>query len=269
MVLDKKICIVLLAMLAIAPYESSAQLSETIAADNRGHFSFQVGGLALWDKHALYEPHRKHGIYPSFSLSVQRYDFKPGGLRHQLDSDLWVESIYLLIRMAASGDWKDPDGRFGNTSYFGTALFEYVPLIPVYTNYCLSTGIGGVLHDLNYAHYLYDENGEPDNPNKSDVSQYGFYGGWSVFVDAMIKQSLTLHTDFYYSYGFYNGSQKKLKEKGEPQQPFHTWKVTSTLLYENGLFLSLRYHQVVNRTTISTAASRFNMGIGYRFGMWK
>src|SRR5690554_8191696 len=82
----------------------------------------------------------------------------------------------MLGLMAIKGDWKDPDGRFGTTSYFSTGLFEYSFQTPLYTNNYISTGAGGVLYDLNYTHYLYDANGQPVNPNKSDVSQYGFYG---------------------------------------------------------------------------------------------
>src|SRR5690349_1155730 len=76
----------------------------------------------------------------------------------------------MLGLMAIKGHWKDPDGRFGTTSYFSTGLFEYSFQTPLYTNNYSSTGAGGVLYDLNYTHYLYDANGQPVNPNKSDVS---------------------------------------------------------------------------------------------------
>ena len=91
------------------------------------------------------------------------------------------------------------------------------------------------------------------------------YGGWSLFADVMILQSLTLHTDCYYGYSFYNSSQDKLKDMGEPSSAFRSWKITSTLLHESGLFLSGRFHQFVNRTSIATEASRFSIGLGYRF----
>ena len=224
-------------------------------------------GVVISDRNAVYQPHQRHGWYPSFGFDIQQYDYDFLGLRQRLDLDMAAEALYLLVRMASTGDWKDPDGRFGTTSYFNTMLFEYVPQLPLFTNHFLSIGLGGALYDINYTHYLYDENGQPENPEKSDVSHYGFYGGWSVFADIMILQSLTLHTDYYYGYSFYNSSSDKLKDIGEPSSAFRSWKITSTLLHESGLFISGRLHQFVNRTTIATEASRFSIGLGYRFGI--
>ncbi len=264
--IGRKLFLLILAILAIHS-TTCAQLKNTASADERMLISARFDGISIHDKHALFTPHQNHGLYGSFGFELQQYSYEPLGLRQRLNFDLAAEGIYILLLMAIKDDWKDPDGRYGTTSYFNTGLVEYVPQIPVYTNHYISTGIGGALYDLNYSHYLYDENGEPENPQKSDVSQYGFYGGWSLFLDAMILQSLTLHTDFYYGYSFYNASQDKLEKLGEPSQPFNSWKITSTLLHENGLFLTARYHQVVNKTSIPTAASRFSIGLGYRFGM--
>ena len=244
-----------------------AQLSKTNSAVNGMLINLRVQAISISDEYALYQPHQRHGLYASLGFELQQYDYETFGLRQRSNFDMAAEGIYLVLLMASKGDWKDPDGRFGTTSYFNTILFEYVPQIPLYTNDFISTGIGGTLYDLNYTHYLYDENGEPENPEKSDVSHYGFYGGWSLFADVMILQSLTLHTDFYYGYSFYNSSQDKLKDVGEPSSAFRSWKITSTLLHESGLFLTGRFHQFVNRTSIATEASRFSLGVGFRFGM--
>lgn len=259
--------IVVFLTVVIASFQSVAQLINTVSAEGGMLIAARIDGVTIRDKQALFDPHKKHGMYPSLGFELQKYDYEFLGLRHRLNFDLAAEAIYMLGLMAIKGDWKDPDGRFGTTSYFTTGFFEYSFQTPLYTNNYISTGMGGVLFDLNYAHYLYDENGQPENPNKSDVSQYGFYGGWSVFIDAMLLESFTLHTDFYYGYSFYNGSQEKLKNAGEPGQPFNSWKITSTVLHETGIFLTVRYHKMVNKTSIPTAASRFTLGIGYRFGM--
>src|SRR5690554_6123005 len=216
----KKYAIMLIFSVVIC-FESPAQLLKTNSADNRMLFNIRIDGVTIHDDHALYAPHKKHGMYPSIGFELQKYDYKPGGLRQRLNFDLAAEALYILYQMVRKDNWKDPDGRYGTTSYFITGLFEYVAQIPVFTNNYLSTGLGGALFDLNYSHYLYDVNGEPVNPQKSAVSQHGFYGGWSLFADVLIHQSLTLHTDFYYGYSFYNGSQDKLKKMGEPAQPFH------------------------------------------------
>jgi len=247
---------------------SSAQLNRTVSADGGMLISARIDGVSIRDKYALYSPHQKHGMYLSLGFEVQKYDYEIFGLRHRLNFDLAAEALYIVGLMAATGDWNDPDGRFGTTSYFSTGLFEYSFQTPLYTNDLLSAGAGGALYDLNYTHYLYDENGQPVNPNKSAVSNYGFYAGWSVFCDLKITNTLTLHNDFYYGYSFYNGSQEKLKKMDEPSQPFNSWKLTSTLLHETGVFLTMRNHKVVNKTSIQTAASRFTIGLGYRFGMY-
>jgi hypothetical protein len=244
-----------------------AQLSKTNTAVSGMLINLRIQGVRISDDDAIYEPHKKHGFYPSFGFELQEYDYNFLGLRQRLNFDMATEGIYLILLMASKGDWKDPDGRFGTTSYFNTILFEYVPQLPLLTTHFFSLGVGGTLYDLNYTHYLYDENGLPENPEKSDVSHYGFYGGWSLFADVMILQSLTLHTDFYYGYSIYNSAQDKLKDLDEPTSAFRSWKITSTLLYKNGLFLTGRFHQFVNRTSIETEASRFSLGIGYRFGM--
>ncbi|MFN4123390.1 MAG: hypothetical protein ACK4GL_08815 [Flavobacteriales bacterium] len=243
------------------------QLANTRLADGSMLIQVQLQGVSIRDKFAFYPPHQQHGPYFTPGFELQRYDYKFLGLRQRLNLDLASESLYILILMAIKGDWKDPDGRYSNTSYFNTGLFEYVPIIPLFTTNSLSLGAGGALYDLNYTHYLYDANGMPANPEKSNVSQYGFYGGWSVFADILLTQKFTLHNDFYYGYNFFNGAQDKLKKAGERPNPFRSWKFTTNLFHESGLFVSLRYHQFVNLTAIPTQASRFTFGVGYRFGM--
>lgn len=245
------------------------QLSKVRIADGSMLIQAQVQSVSISDKQALYEPHRKHGPYFSLGFELQQFEYRFLGLRQRLNFDLAVESLYILALIAIKNDWKaaDPDGRFGTTSYFSTGLFEYVPILPLYTNHFMSLGAGGTLYDLNYTHYVYDAKGEPENPNKSAVSQYGFYGGWSLFADILLTPKLTLHNDFYYGYNFFNGAQSKLRKLEEPSNGFRSWKITSTLMHESGLFLSMRFHQFVNRTSIPTEASRFSIGLGYRFGM--
>ncbi len=264
--LTKSIIVIVLSI--ATSFQCFAQLKNTVSAEGGMLIAARIDAVTILDKYALYEPHQKHGMYLSLGFELQKYDYEFLGLRQRLNLDLAAEALYILGLATLKGDWKDPDGRFGTTSYFSTGLFEYTFQLPLYTNDYISTGAGGALFDLNYTHYLYDANGQPINPNKSDVSQYGFYGGWSIFIDAMLLESLTLHTDFYYGYSFYNSSQDKLKNAGEPAQPFNTWKITSSLLYENGLFVTARFQKIVNKTSIPTAASRFTIGIGYRFGMW-
>ncbi|MDN4164447.1 hypothetical protein QWY31_02985 [Cytophagales bacterium LB-30] len=258
---------VLLLLLVVSPLLASAQLNKTRSAVDGMLINVRMQTVLLADPYALYSPHQKHGWYPSFGFELQQYDYSVFGLRQRLDFDMAAEAIYLLIRMASSGDWNDPDGRFGTTSYFNTIFLEYVPQIPLYTNYFMSTGLGGALYDISYTHYLYDENGEPENPQKSDASHYGIYGGWSAFIDIMLHESLTLHTDYFYGYSFYSSAASKLNKMDEPTSAFRSWKITSTLLHKSGLFVSGRFHQFVNRTDIPTEASRLSLGIGYRFGM--
>lgn len=243
------------------------QLANTRLADGSMLIQVQLQGVSIRDKYALYPPHQQHGPYFTPSFELQRYDYTFLGLRQRLNFDLASESLYILMLMVIKGDWNDPDGRYGTTSYFNTGLFEYVPIIPLFTAHSISLGAGGALYDLNYTHYLYDAKGMPDNPEKSKVSQYGFYGGWSVFADMLLSPKLTLHNDFYYGYNFYNGAQDKLKNAGERPNPFRSWKFTTNLFHASGIFLSMRYHQFVNRTSIPTEASRFTFGVGYRFGM--
>lgn len=109
----------------IVSFQCFAQLTNTVSAEGGMLIAARIDGVTINDKQALFDPHKKHGMYPSFGFELQKYDYEFLGLRHRLNFDLAAEAIYILGLMAIKGDWKDPDGRFGTTSYFTTGLFEY------------------------------------------------------------------------------------------------------------------------------------------------
>lgn len=248
-----------------SPVALRGQLSGSWLTEGGMRITPRVELVSIFDAQVDFAEHHRHGPYFSLGFEMQSYSYKVGGLRQRLNFDLAAESLYILARMALSNDWKDPDGRFGTSTYFHTGIVEYVPIIPLYTQNLFSLGLGGALYDLNYQHLLYDAQGQPENPEESAISLYGFYAGWSAFCDVLISPSLSLHTDFYYGYNFYNGSEKKLAGLGEPERPLRSGKLTSTLQHDSGLLFSFRYHQVFNRSSIASGASRLSMGLGYRF----
>lgn len=265
-------CTIIILAVCFSPVFLTAQLTpklENTRSSNQGFVNVYIQGISMRDSQAAYKPHQKRGMYPSLGFELQKYDYAQWGFRYRLNFELPAEVVYVAAAMVAKGSMEDPDDRFSGTSYFTVGLLEYVPQVSVLSTKYVCAGLGGTLYDLNYYHLLYDKNGEPENPDKSAVSQYGIYGGWSVFADVMLHKSLTLHADFYRGYGLYNASQEKLEKLGEPEQPFGSWKLTATLLYQNGLFATVRYHKVINHTSIPTEASRFQIGLGLRIGMQK